>query len=174
MLNGKIEDLLNNQIKNEFYSAYLYMSMSAWLNNYGLNGYAHWFRVQAQEERDHALIFLNYIIKANGRVHLYAIDEPNFDFKDVEELLNLNLTHEQYVTSLIYNIAAAAQAENDFKTAEMVKWFVTEQVEEEANAVDNITGYKLFGGDGKGLYQLDSQKMTRIYTQAPPLAAQPM
>jgi ferritin len=174
MLNQNIEDLLNNQIKNEFYSAYLYMSMSAWLNNYGLNGYAHWFRVQAQEERDHALIFLNYIIKANGRVHLAAINEPNFTFNDVEELLNLNLSHEQYVTSLIYNIAAAAQAEKDFKTAEMVNWFITEQVEEEANAVDNITGYKLFGSEGKGLYMLDAQKMTRVYTQAPPLAAQPM
>jgi ferritin len=174
MLSKNIEELLNNQIKNEFYSAYLYMSMAAWLHNYGLNGYAHWFRVQAQEERDHAMIFLNYIVKANGRVHLYAIDEPNFDFKDIEELLNLTLSHEQLVTSLIYNIAAAAQAEKDFKTEEMNKWFVTEQVEEEANALDNINGYKLFGGDGKGLYMLDAQKATRVYTQAPPLAAEPM
>jgi ferritin len=174
MLNKKIEDLLNNQIKNEFYSAYLYLSMSAWLNNYGLNGYAHWFRVQAMEERDHALIFLNYIIKANGRVHLYAMDEPNFDFASVEELLNLNLSHEQYVTSLIYKIAAAAQEEGDFKTSEMVKWFVTEQVEEEGNAIDNINGYKLFGREGQGLLALDGQKMARVYTQAPPLAAQPM
>jgi ferritin len=174
MLNKSIEELLNNQIKNELYSAYLYMSMSAWLNVYGLNGYAHWFRVQAQEERDHALIFLNFIIKANGRVHLYAIDEPNFDFKDVAELLDLNLSHEQFVTSLIYNIAKAAEEESDLKTAEMVKWFVTEQVEEEANAVDNITGFKLFGRDGQGLLALDAQKMARIYTIAPPLAAQPM
>ena len=174
MLNPKIEELLNQQIKNELYSAYLYMSMSAWLNNYGLNGYAHWFRVQAQEERDHAMIFLNYIIKANGRVHLYAIDEPNFDFKDVKELLDLNLSHEEYVTGLINNIAAEAQKDGDFKTSEMIQWFVTEQVEEEANAVDNITGYRLFGTDGNGLYQLDAQKMTRVYTQAPPLAAQPM
>ena len=174
MLSPKIEELLNNQIKNEFYSAYLYLSMAAWFHNYGLNGYAHWFRVQAQEERDHALIFMNYIVKANGRVHLYAIDEPNFDFKDIAEVLDLNLSHEQLVTSLIYNINAAAQAEKDFKTEEMLKWFIAEQVEEEANAVDNITGYKLFGTDGKGLYMLDTQKATRVYTQAPPLAAQPM
>jgi ferritin len=174
MLSKKIEELLNNQIKNEFYSAYLYLSMAAWLHNYGLNGYAHWFRVQAQEERDHALIFMNYIIKANGRVHLYAIDEPNFDFRDVGELLDLNLSHEQYVTSLIYNISAAAREEKDFKTEEMLKWFITEQVEEEANALDNINGYKLFGGDGKGLYMLDAGKATRVYTQAPPLAAEPM
>jgi ferritin len=171
MLNKRIEELLNQQIKNELYSAYLYLSMSAWLSNYGLNGYAHWFRVQAQEERDHALIFLNFIIQANGRVHLYAIDEPNFDFKDVDELLNLNLSHEQFVTSLIYKIAAAAQEEGDFKTSEMIKWFVTEQVEEEANAIDNITGYKLFGRDGQGLLALDQQKMTRVYNQAAPLAA---
>jgi ferritin len=174
MLGKKVEELLNNQIKNEFYSAYLYLSMAGWLHNYGLNGYAHWFRVQAQEERDHAMIFMNYIVKANGRVHLYAIDEPNFEFATIEELLQLNLSHEQYVTSLIYNIASAAQAENDIKTVEMVKWFVTEQVEEENNAVDNITGYKLFGGDGKGLYMLDAQKATRVYTQAPPLAATPI
>jgi ferritin len=174
MLNPRIEELLNQQIKNELYSAYLYLSMSAWLNNYGLNGYAHWFRVQAQEERDHALIFVNFIIKANGRVHLYAIDEPNFDFKDVEELLNLNLSHEEFVTSLIYNIAKAAEEEKDLKTSEMIKWFITEQVEEEANAVDNITGYRLFGRDGQGLLSLDAQKMARVYTQAAPLAAQPM
>jgi ferritin len=174
MLSKKIEDLLNNQIEKEFYSAYLYLSMSAWLNNYGLNGYAHWFRVQAQEERDHALIFMNYIIKANGRVHLNGIEEPNFEFASVEELLQLNLDHEKLVTSLIYAIASAATAENDFKTMEMVKWFVTEQVEEEASATENINGCKLFGGDGKGLFMLDSQKATRVYTIAPPLAAQPM
>jgi ferritin len=174
MLSKRIEELLNQQIKNEFYSAYLYLSMSAWLNNYGLIGYAHWFRVQAQEERDHALIFLNYIVQTNGRAHLYAIDEPNFDFKDVAELLNLNLSHEQYVTGLIYAIAKAADEEKDYKTSEMIKWFVTEQVEEEANAVDNITGYKLFGKDGQGLLALDAQKGTRVYAQAAPLAAQPM
>ena len=139
----------------------------------GLVGYAHWFQVQAQEERDHALIFTNYIIKANGRVHLYAIDEPNFEFNSVEELLNLNLSHEQFVTSLIYAIATAAQAEGDYKSVEMVKWFVTEQVEEEANATDNILQYKLFGTDGKGLYQLDTFKATRMYVMAPPLVAQP-
>ena len=78
------------------------------------------------------------------------------------------------MTALIYGIAKAAEEEKDFKTAEMVKWFVTEQVEEEANAVDNITGYRLFGKDGQGLLALDAQKMTRVYTVAPPLAAQPM
>jgi ferritin len=174
MLSPKIEELLNQQIKNEFYSAYLYLSMAAWLHDFGLNGYAHWFRVQAQEERDHAMIFMNYIIQANGRVHLYAIDEPNFEFKNVEELLDLNLSHEQMVTSLIYNIASTARDEKDFKTEEMIKWFITEQVEEEANAIDNINGYKLFGSDGKGLYMLDAQKATRVYAQASPLAAQAM
>jgi ferritin len=174
MLSPKIEELLNQQIKNELFSAYLYLSMAAWLHNYGLNGYAHWFRVQALEERDHALIFFNYIIKANGRARLYAIDEPTFEFKDVKELLDLNLSHEQLVTGLINNIADAARTEKDFKTEEMIKWFITEQVEEEANATDNITGYRLFGGEGKGLYMLDAQKATRVYTQAPPLAAEPM
>lgn len=174
MLSKKIEDLLNNQIKNEFYSAYLYLSMAGWLHNYGLNGYAHWFRVQAQEERDHALIFMNYIVKANGRVHLYAIDEPKFEFADIGELLQLNLDHEKFVTGLIYGIATAARAENDFKTEEMLKWFIAEQVEEEANATDNINGYRLFGADGKGLFMLDSQKAARLYVQAPPLAAEPM
>jgi ferritin len=120
------------------------------------------------------MIFMNYIIQANGRVHLYAIDEPNFEFKNVEELLDLNLSHEQMVTGLIYNIASTARDEKDFKTEEMIKWFITEQVEEEANAIDNINGYKLFGSDGKGLYMLDAQKATRVYAQASPLAAQAM
>jgi ferritin len=171
MLSKKIEGLLNEQIKNELYSAYLYMAFSAWLENEGLKGYAHWFRVQAQEERDHALIFMYYIQRAGGRVHFLAIDEPVYDYKDIAELLKMNLDHERIVTGLIYGIAKAAQEEADFKTVETLKWFIDEQVEEENNATTNIQRYDLFGKDGKGLYMLDTEMAARVYAQAPPLAA---
>jgi ferritin len=174
MLNPKIEKLMNEQIRNELYSAYLYMAFAAWLAKKGLNGYAHWFRIQAQEETDHAKIFMYYIIATDGRVHFLAIDEPVFEYDSVAALLQMNLDHEQKVTALIYNIAKVAQDEQDYKTVEMLKWLISEQVEEENNATNNIQRYALFGADGKGLYMLDTEMNARLYVQAAPLVGQPV
>jgi len=172
MLNPKLEKLMNEQIRNELYSAYLYMAFSAWLAKLGLNGYAHWFRIQAQEETDHAMIFMYYIIATDGRVHFLPIDEPPFEYESTAALLQMNLDHEKIVTGLIYNIATAAQEEKDYKTVEMLKWLISEQVEEENNATNNIQRYALFGSDGKGLYMLDTEMNARVYVQAAPLAGQ--
>lgn len=166
MLTKNIESMLNDQIRKEFFSSYLYLSMSAYFSSITLNGYAHWYRVQAQEERDHAVILYDYIIKANGRVTLAAIEKPATEFDSVEDVLRRTIEHEASVTESIYNIVDNATRERDFKTVQILNWFVNEQVEEESNAADNLGKYKLMGTDGKGLYLLDQEMNARIY--APP------
>ena len=136
MLSEKIEKLINEQIRNELFSGYLYLSMSAYLSSINLNGYANWFRIQAQEERDHAMIMYNYVLRAGGRVELLAIEQPKTDFSDLGEVLKDTLEHEKKVTAMIYNIMDVANAEKDYKTIQMLNWFVDEQVEEEENATE--------------------------------------
>ncbi|MGI6359063.1 MAG: ferritin [Bacillota bacterium] len=171
MLTPKIEQLLNDQIQKELYSAYLYLSMSAYLEAENLKGYAHWFMVQAQEERDHALIIYNYVHQAGGRVTLQAIQQPKIEFSGLEEVLAETLAHEQMVTASIYEIVNAATAEHDHKTVKALDWFVTEQVEEEETAQDNLEQYRRFGSDPKSLYMMDKDMGARTYVVPAPLAA---
>jgi ferritin len=169
MLSQNIEQMLNDQINKEMYSAYLYMSMSAYLESLNLTGYANWFMIQAQEERDHALIIYQYMLRAGGRVRLAAIDQPKVDFADVAEVLEATLEHEQFITSSIYDLVDAATAERDHKTVRMLDWFVSEQVEEEENAQNNLEKYRLFGHEAKGLYMLDKEMAARVYVPSAPL-----
>lgn len=172
MITEKIETLLNEQIQKEFYSAYLYLSFEAYFANRNLNGFAHWFRVQAMEERDHALIFFNYIHQVGGQVKLQAIAAPEWEFQSIEEVLTKQVEHERLVTASIYNIADQAIQERDHKTSSFIKWFIDEQAEEEANAEQNLSKIKLVGeNDGRGILMLDTEMGTRIYTVAAPLAA---
>lgn len=170
MLKPRVEEMLNAQVNKELYSAYLYLSMSAYLASQSLNGYAHWFYIQAQEERDHAMIIFSYIIKAGGRAKLTSLEGPKTEFSGLEEVLVDTLHHEEYITSSIYDIVEAAHAEKDLKTVQMLSWFVDEQVEEENNANENLGRYKLMGTEGKGLFNLDSVMGSRVYTPAPQLA----
>lgn len=170
MLTEKMEQLLNDQIQKELFSAYLYLSMSAYLEEENLKGYAHWFMIQVQEERDHALILYNYVLAAGGRVRLQAIEQPKADFASIEEVLTETLAHERFITGSIYDLADAANAARDHKTVQMLQWFIGEQVEEEDNARNNIDQYRLFGGDPKGLYMLDREMAARVYTVPSPLA----
>ena len=172
MITEKIETLLNEQIQKEFYSAYLYLSFEAYFANRNLNGFAHWFRVQAMEERDHALIFFNYIHQVGGQVKLQPIAAPEWEFQSIEEVLTKQVEHERFVTASIYNIADQAIQERDHKTSSFIKWFIDEQAEEEANAEQNLSKIKLVGeSDGRGILMLDTEMGTRIYTVAAPLAA---
>ncbi|HHY03800.1 MAG TPA: ferritin [Thermoanaerobacterales bacterium] len=164
MLSEKIEKLINEQIRNELFSGYLYLSMSAYLSSINLNGYANWFRIQAQEERDHAMIMYNYVLRAGGRVELLAIEQPKTDFSDLGEVLKDTLEHEKKVTAMIYNIMDVANAEKDYKTIQMLNWFVDEQVEEEENATENLEKYNMLGQDKKALYLLDKEMGARVYT----------
>ncbi|MDR1727391.1 MAG: ferritin [Acidobacteriota bacterium] len=170
MFDEKVEQLLNEQVVAEMYSANLYLSMSAWLRDKNYDGYANWFYVQYKEEMDHALIFYNYILNAGGQVKLGQVDRPPVDFKDIREILDKSLQHERMVTGLIYKINAAALQVNDFKTVQFLDWFIKEQVEEEDNASTNIGRYDNFGGDPKGLLSLDQEMQTRTYAQTAQLA----
>jgi ferritin len=170
MFDPKVEKLLNNQVVAEIYSANLYISMSAWFRDKSLDGYAHWFYVQYKEEMDHALIIYNFILNAGGQVKLGGIDAPPTEFEDIKAILAKSLEHEQLVTSLIYNINAAALEVRDYKTVQFLDWFIKEQVEEEDNASTNLNRFNLFGADPKGLHSLDEEAGVRTYTQTAQLA----
>lgn len=170
MLNKKIEDALNEQINAEMWSAYLYLSMSAWCSQAGKPGMANWFQIQFSEEQDHARILFNYVLSRGGRVTLKAIDAVPTEWKSELAVFEDTLTHEQKVTALINNLFALTTAENDYATQSMLKWFIDEQVEEEENARDIIDNLRMIGDNGYGLYMLDKELAARVYTQAAPLA----
>ena len=166
MINEKVAKLLNEQINKEFYSAYLYLDMANYYTDKGLDGFANWFKVQAQEERDHALLFTQYMQNNQVKVTLGAINAPDIIFDNFGSPLNEAFKHEQYVTASINNIYDAAHQIKDYRTMQFLDWFIMEQGEEEKNADDLITKYKLFGADAKGLYMLNTELGSRVY--APP------
>ena len=165
MMNAKVRDLLNQQINKEFYSAYLYLDFSNYFEDAGLDGFANWYKVQAQEERDHAMLFYQYLQNENQKVTLEAIAKPDKVFTCHMDVLKAGLEHEEYVTSLINDIYAAAYEVKDFRTMQFLDWFVKEQGEEETNANDLITKMELFGSDPKSLYMLN-QELLIIFPSA--------
>ena len=164
MLNEKVSKLINEQIVKELYSAYLYLDFSVYYEREGLDGFANWYNIQAQEERDHAMLMLKYLQLNGEHVTLGAIDAPGKELNTLMDPLKAGLEHEQYVTSLIHTIYDAAYSVKDFRTMQFLDWFVKEQLEEEKNAEDMIKKMELFGGDSKGLYSLDSEYAARIYS----------
>jgi len=163
MLNTQVAKLLNNQINKEFFSAYLYIDISNYYFDKSLNGFGNWFKVQAQEERDHANLFISYLLNNEEKVTLDAIDAPGKDYSDFKAPLLEAASHERYVTSLIHTIYGEAMNVHDFRTTQFLDWFVKEQGEEEKN-IDEVTKrFDLFGSDAKGLYMLDSELAARIY-----------
>lgn len=168
MISESIEQKLNDQVQKEFYSEYLYLSMSAYFKSINLDGFANFFNVQAQEERDHAMKIFEFINQVGGRVTLKQIDAPRTEFESIEEVLKLSLEHEQFITKSIHDIVDAALTEKDHTTYSFLQWFITEQVEEEATADHNIKRFKLVGNDGKGILMIDAELAQRVY--APPAA----
>lgn len=166
MLNEKVAALLNDQINKEFYSAYLYLDFSNYYADEGLDGFANWYFVQAQEERDHAVLFLQYLQNNGYKVTLDAIGKPDKELTCHKCPIKFGLEHEQYVTALINTIYEAAQGAGDYRTMQFLDWFIKEQGEEEKNAEELIKKMELFGGDAKGLYALNSELAARIYTAA--------
>ncbi|MBP3348080.1 MAG: ferritin [Clostridia bacterium] len=164
MMNAKVHELLNAQINKEFYSAYLYLDFSNYFEERGLDGFANWYMVQAQEERDHAMLFYQYLQNENQIVTLDAIAKPEKKYSCDMDVLKAGLEHEIYVTSLINDIYAAAYEVKDFRTMQVLDWFVKEQGEEETNANDLITKMELFGSDPKSLYMLNQELAARVYT----------
>ena len=163
-MNEKIAALLNEQINKEFYSAYLYLDISNFYDELDLDGYANYYMIQAQEERDHALLFMKYM-QVNGlKVTLGAIDKPDKVYSNVIDPLEAAAEHERYVTALINNIYHECHAAKDYRTMKFLDWFVDEQMEDEDSADSMITRYKLFGNDPRGLYMLDQEYAARVYT----------
>ena len=163
-MNDKIKALLNEQINKELYSAYLYLDFSNYFEDRGLDGFANWYFIQAQEERDHAMLFYRYLQNNGIKVQLEAIDKPDKVFADKKAPLAATLEHEMYVTSLINDIYAAAYDARDFRSMQFLDWFVKEQGEEEKNANDLIAKMELFGDDAKSLYMLNSELGARVYS----------
>jgi len=164
MLNEKIATLIYDQVNKELYSAYLYLDFANYFEEEGLDGFAHWYEIQAQEERDHAMMMRKYLLDNGYRVTFKAIAKPDKTYHNHLDPLHAGLEHERYVTALISAIYGAAFEARDFKTMQFLDWFVKEQVEEEKNAEDLIKKMQLFGGDSKGLYMLNQELAARVYT----------
>ncbi|MBQ4265148.1 MAG: ferritin [Clostridia bacterium] len=163
-MNERIITLLNEQINKEFYSAYLYLDMAIYYEQQNLSGYANYYTIQAQEERDHALLFMKYMQNNGLKVTLEAIGKPDKAFGSLLDPLEIAAEHERYVTSLINEIYREAHEAKDYRTMKFLDWFVDEQMEEE-NAADTMIGqYKLFGQDPRGLYLLNQEYAGRVYT----------
>lgn len=168
MLSKKMEKAFNDQIKWEFYSAYMYLSLGAYFQDIGLPGFANWMNVQFQEEQFHAMKMYNYVLEKGGKVQLQAIDAPPYAWKSPLEAFQFALSHENHVTRRINDLVDLAQKEKDHASAIFMQWFVTEQVEEEASFGDTVNKLKLVG-DGGGLFMLDRELAARVFT--PPAAA---
>lgn len=165
-MDSKIYTLMNEQVQKEFYSAYLYLDMANYYADEGLDGFANWFHVQAQEEMAHAMLFREYLLFNGQKVTLLPIDAPKGEYAGHDVPLKEALKHEEFVTASIHNIYDAALNAKDFRAVEFLNWFVKEQGEEEKNSADLIKKYELFAGGKMGLYQLDAELGTRVY--APP------
>lgn len=161
-MNEKIFNALNEQIKHEFYSSYLYLSIASYFENIPLDGFGKWFRKQAQEEHEHAMKIYNYIIDRNMHVHLQAIGKPQHQFKSIQEVFELALEHERKVTHWIHQIYDLAVQEKDHATHVFLQWFITEQVEEEKNAQDNLDQIVFIGDDKAALFVLDQNFSKRV------------
>lgn len=168
MISKTIEDAFNEQINAETYSAYLYWSMSAALEDMNLPGFANWMRIQAQEEMGHATKFYSQIVERGGKVRLTAIEGPPTEWDSVKAILQEVLSHEQLVTGLINDMMDLAIQEKDHAANMFLQWFVTEQVEEEATATEVLGKLEIVGSTTGGLYMLDKEMSQRVFT--PPAA----
>ena len=148
---------LNEQVNKEFYSAYMYLAMSAYCNTIGLPGFAHWMRMQYEEESLHVTKMYDYILGQGGEVHLMAIEEPEKEYGSPLQIFEKTLEHEQYVTDMIHRLMDLAIEEKDYATQTFLQWYVTEQVEEEANVNDILAPLRMVGEDKGGLMMIDQQ-----------------
>ena len=163
-LDAKVADVLNTQINKELYSAYLYLTFADYYEDRGLKGFANWYMMQVEEEVSHAKILRRYCLDNGFTPKMLQIDEPDKTFADDMAPLKAGYEHEQYVTSLIHHCFEVAQEAHDIRTMQMLDWFVKEQGEEEANADEMIKNMELFGTSPQGLYQLDREYATRVFT----------
>ena len=166
MLNATLESALNDQMNNELYSANLYLSMAAYFESENLRGFAHWMRLQHQEEVSHGMRIFDYINDRNGRAVVQAMEQPPTEFESVLSVMELTLEHERRVTAMIEDLYREAQAQKDYATHVLLEWFIEEQVEEEKSVDEIIDDLKLIDGDGTGLLILDGRLGERTADEA--------
>jgi len=164
MLSKKMTDALNGQIQWEMYSGYIYLAMSANCESIGLKGIANWFMVQYKEEMDHAFKMYDYVLEQGADIELQAIDKPQKSWDSPLQMFEVALEHEQGVTKRINDLVDLAISEKDHATQIFLQWFVTEQVEEEANASEMIDKLKLIKDNPGGLFMMDKELAARIHT----------
>ncbi len=167
-VSAALQEAFNRHINAEFYSSYLYLSMSTYCDSIDLPGFAHWMRIQSQEEYDHAIRLLTYLEDRDGRVTLLPIGQPPIEFNSVEDVMRQTLEHEQHVSQLINELYAVAAESSDFASQVMLQWFVNEQVEEEKTARDVIASLDKVAGRSDALLLLDREMGAR--TPAPAAA----
>ena len=171
MISKNLHNAINAQINAELWSAYLYLAMSLDAEAKGYKGVANWFYVQFQEEQDHARIFMNYLNSRDAKVELLPIDPVPATWNSVLDMFKQTLDHERKVTSLINNLAAIANDDRDYASINRLNWFIDEQVEEEESARDMIGAFEAVEENKYGMYMLDKELATRVYTVPSPLAA---
>ena len=170
MMSEKMQAAMNEQINAELYSSYLYLAMSSYFTSINLNGMANWMRVQTQEELFHAMKMYDFVNERGGRATMKAIAKPPADWKSALAVFENGLAHEQKVTALINNLVDLSMAERDHATTIFLQWFVTEQVEEEANAGGIVNKLKMIGKDASSLFALDQELGQRVFTMPAPAA----
>jgi len=157
MINSKVEGALNDQIRKEFYSSYLYLSMAGQFESMNLKGFAHWMEVQANEETKHAMKIYGHVNERGGKVVLQQIDAPPSNWKSAKEMFTEVYQHEQKVTESINKIVELARTKKDNATEVFLQWFVNEQVEEEASANQIKQKLQLIGDNAPALVMLDAE-----------------
>ena len=172
MIKEKMLNALNGQINAEQYSSLLYLSMSAWFSEKGLPGFANWMYIQYQEEMTHANKFFKYVVERGGKVELKAIEQMPTEFESVIDVFEKTKAHEAHVTSLINGLVDVAIAERDHAAQSFLKWFVDEQVEEEANVQEILDTLKLIKGEGNGIFMLDREMRQRVFVDSTITAAE--
>ena len=166
MLTQKLVDAINDQIQYEYYSAFIYKAMQAYFEDEDLPGMANWMDIQFQEEMSHAEKMFQFVCETGGRVLMKSMETPFNDYNSPLHVFEEALRHEQIVTSRINNLMDLAQQEKNHAAQIFLQWFVTEQVEEEANASHIIAKLKRMSGDGRGLMMIDQELAKRTFVDA--------
>ncbi len=156
-INSEVRDALNEQIKHEFYSSYLYLSMAGSFEVAELPGFARWMRKQSEEEREHAMKFFDFLLDRGEHVQLQAIDQPPYAFRSPLDTFEQALEHEKEITSRIHQLYELSLQKNDYPAQVFLHWFVTEQVEEEKTATEVVERLRMAGEDGAALLLLDKE-----------------
>ena len=160
-LSKKMLDAMNEQIKEEMASAYIYLSMAAYCESINLSGFASWMQAQSNEELEHAMKFYGHITERGGRVVFEALEQPPVEFGGPVDVFEKTLAHEKHITGRIHDLYTLATEEKDYASLGLLQWFVDEQVEEESTASEILDTLKMIGDKGQALYMLDRQLGTR-------------